>query len=60
VDGRELGPQTVRLERDPNAPLTAVLEDATALEGEMDSEEEEEEEEAERELEELLRRRIDD
>ena len=62
VDGREQPPQFVRLERDPHAPLNAVLEDAVEH-GEADAmeEEEEEEEREEREAEEALRGdRIDD
>ena len=62
VDGREQPPQTVRLERDPHAPLNAILEEAIER-GEADAleEEEEEEERLEREAEEALRRdRIDD
>ena len=62
VDGRAQPAQFVRLERDPNAPLNAVLEEAVE-QGEHDAmEEEEEEEEREaREADEALRRdRIDD
>ena len=62
VDGREQPPQFVRLDRDPNAPLNAVLEvaeertDADAM-----AEEEEEEEREREEAEAALRRdRIDD
>ena len=66
VDGQEHPAQTVRIERDPGAPLSAVLEDGDAINqvagmSEEEEEEEREAEEAERELEELLRRReIDD
>ena len=46
VDGREQPPQLLRLDRDPNAPATAVLEAALG-EVAMTAEEEEEEEERE-------------
>ena len=60
VDDRELGSQTIRLQRDPGAPASAVLEDATALEARLSENEEEEErereEEEEREAEAAARR----
>jgi S1-C subfamily serine protease/photosystem II stability/assembly factor-like uncharacterized protein len=61
VDGRAQPPQFVRLERDPHAPPSAVLEAALQVSEADAMEEEEEEEEREREEEEAERRdRIDD
>lgn len=59
VDGREQPPQLLRLERDPNAPATAVLEAALG-EDAMTAEEEEEEEEEREAREEDRGREIDD
>jgi S1-C subfamily serine protease/photosystem II stability/assembly factor-like uncharacterized protein len=57
VDGRELPAQVVRLQRDPQAPVNAVLEDAQEHGDAAEMEEEEEEREA---AEALRRDRIDD
>jgi len=60
VDGRELPAQTIRLERDPNAPPGAVLEESAELGATDAMEEEQEEDEREAREAALGSDRIDD